>query len=142
MLQKIMFIIFLIQTICEEYNFWNMHLRIIKITVKKMIISLECFACFRWDLQIWKEQSFYLTIDTEGITQLLQSNFKASKRKWRHRCKTFTKKETFIWTCHYVTEWRIKCVNKNNFWTTWVWLKKLLEEIALGHLLLIEDFPN
>ena len=47
----------------------------IKITVKKMAISPECFVCFQWDLQNWKEQSFNLTNGTEGITQLLKSNF-------------------------------------------------------------------
>ena len=76
-----------------------MHLRstsIIKITVKKMAISPECFVCFRWDLQNWKEQSFNLTIGMEGITQLLKSNFEQSKCKWRHQCHAFSKKGTFF----------------------------------------------
>ena len=51
---------------------------IIKIT-EKMAISPEFFVCFQWDLQIWKEQSFNLTICTEGITQLFKSNFEWSK---------------------------------------------------------------
>ena len=33
-----------------------------------MAISTESFVCFQWDLQILKEQSFNLTIGTEGIT--------------------------------------------------------------------------
>ena len=76
-----------------------MHLRstsIIKITVKKMVISPECFVCFRWDFQNWKEQSFHLTIGTEGITQLLKSNFERSKYKLRHQCHAFSKKRTFF----------------------------------------------
>ena len=44
-----------------------------------MAISPEFFVCFQWDLQIWKEQSFNLTICTEGITQLFKSNFEWSK---------------------------------------------------------------
>ena len=39
---------------------------IIKITVKKMAISPECFLCCWWDLQNWKEQSFTLTTGMEG----------------------------------------------------------------------------
>ena len=75
---------------------------IIKITVKK--ISRECFVCFQWDLQNWKEQSFNLIIGTEGITQLLKSYFEQSKFKWRHQCHTFAKKGTFL-TCplHFKT---------------------------------------
>ena len=69
---------------------------IIKITVKKMVISPECFVCFRWDFQNWKEQSFHLTIGTEGITQLLKSNFERSKYKLRHQCHAFSKKRTFF----------------------------------------------
>ena len=61
-----------------------------------MAISPECFVCFRWDLQNWKEQSFNWTIGTEGITQLLKSKFERSKCKWRHQCHAFAKKETFF----------------------------------------------
>ena len=68
---------------------------IIKITVKKMAISSECFVYFRWDLLNWKEQSFNLTTGTEAITQLLKSNFEWSKCKWRHQCQAFAKKGTF-----------------------------------------------
>ena len=64
-----------------------------------MAISPECFDCFRWELQNWKEQSFTLTIGTESITHLLKSNFKRSKCKWRHLCHAFAKKGTFFWTC-------------------------------------------
>ena len=46
-----------------------------------MAISPECFVCFRWDLQNREEQSFNLVIGTEGITQLLKSNFEWSKCK-------------------------------------------------------------
>ena len=70
-----------------------------KITVTEMALSPECFVCFRWDLQNWKEQSFNLTTGMEGITQLLKSNFEQSKCKWRHQCHTFGKKETFFLTC-------------------------------------------
>ena len=74
-----MFIIFLIRTRYKSINFEATS--IIKITVKEMAISPEFFVCFRWDLQILKEQSFNLTIGMEGITQLLKSNFERSKCK-------------------------------------------------------------
>ena len=99
MLQKIMLIIFLIWMICKRVSFLKVELSstsIIKITVKEMAISPECFVCFRWGLQNWREQSFNLTIGTEGITQLLKSNFEQSKYKWRHQCHTFAKKENFV----------------------------------------------
>ena len=72
---------------------------IIKITVNKMAISPECFVCIRWDLQNWKNQSSNLTVGTEGITQLLKSNFEWPKCKWKHQCHAFVKKGTFFWTC-------------------------------------------
>ena len=40
-----------------------------------MAISPEYFACFRWNFQNWKEQSFNVTIGTEGIIQLLKGYF-------------------------------------------------------------------
>ena len=104
-LQKIISIIFLIRTICKKYHFWSMYLcstSIIKITVKKLATSPECFVCFWWDLQNWKEQSFNLTIGMEGITQLLKSNFERSKCKRRHQCHAFSKKGTFFWTCPFI----------------------------------------
>ena len=82
-------------------------LSIIKITLKKMAISPECFVCFQWDLQNWKDQSFNSTTGTEGITQLLKSNFEWPKCKWRHKCHTFAKKGTFFWTCPNKTFARI-----------------------------------
>ena len=69
---------------------------IIKITVNKMAISPECFVCIRWDLQNWKNQSSNLTVGTEGITQLLKSNFEWPKCKWKHQCHAFAKKGTFF----------------------------------------------
>ena len=78
MLQKIMFIIFLIQTICKRVSFLKYALRstsIIKTTVKKMALSPECFVCFWWDLPNWKEQSFNLVTGMEDITQLLKWNY-------------------------------------------------------------------
>ena len=68
---------------------------IIKITVKKMAVSPECFVYFPWDLQNWKEQS---SIGMEGTTQLRKSNFEWSKYKWRHQCHAFAKKGTFFFT--------------------------------------------
>ena len=82
---------------------------ILKITVEKMAISPECFVCFWWDLEIWKKQSFNLTITVEGITQLLKSNFEQSKCKWRHQCHAFGKKGNFFWTCpltHIYHKWQ------------------------------------
>ena len=76
-----------------------MHLRstsIIKITVKKMTISSECFVCFWWNIRNWKDQSFNITTGTEGITQLLKSNFEWFKCKWRNQCHAFAKKGTFF----------------------------------------------
>ena len=105
MLQKIMLIIFPIWMICKRVSFLKVELSstsIIKITVKEMAISPECFVCFRWGLQNWREQSFNLTIGTEGITQLLKSNFEQSKYKWRHQCHTFAKKENFFLNMSFV----------------------------------------
>ena len=59
-----------------------------------MAISPECFVCFRWDLQIWKDHPFNLTTGMEGIAQLLRSNFEQSKSKWRYH--DFAKKGTFF----------------------------------------------
>ena len=81
------------------YHFRSMHLcstGVIKIIVKKMVLSHECILCSRWDLQNWKEQSFNLTIGTEGITQLLKSNFEWSKCKWRCQCYPIAKNQTFF----------------------------------------------
>ena len=63
-----------------------MHLRstsIIKITVKKMAISLN----------------LAVTIGAEVITQLLKSNFDWSKCKLRDQCQAFAKGGTFFRTC-------------------------------------------
>ena len=73
-----------------------------------MAISPECFVCFRWRLQNWKDQSFNLTIGTEGITQLLKPNFGRSKCKWRNQCHAFAKRGTFIWTCPKTTTNHLK----------------------------------
>ena len=60
-----------------------------------MVISPEWFVCFWSGLQIWKEQSFNLTIDTEAITQLLKSKFEQPKFTWRHQCHAFCQKGNF-----------------------------------------------
>ena len=76
-----------------------------------MAISPECFVCFRWGLQNWKDQSFNLTIGTEGITQLLKPNFEQSRCKWRHQCHAFAKRGTFIWTCPKTTTNHLKNIS-------------------------------
>ena len=54
-----------------------MHLRpssIIKITVKKMAITPECFGCFQWDLQNWKKKSLLIwKVSTNYLSQTLSS---------------------------------------------------------------------
>ena len=55
-----------------------------------MTIFPEYFVIWL-DPQTWKEQSFYLTTGTEGITQLLTLNFEQPKCKWSHLCHTFGK---------------------------------------------------
>ena len=98
MLQKIMFIIFLIWTIDERVSFLEYALTIHyyhKNHCEKVVISPGCFVCFWWGLQIWKEQSFNLITDMEAITQLLKSKFEQPKFTWRHQCHAFCQKGNF-----------------------------------------------
>ena len=61
-----------------------------------MAVSPQCFVCFRWDLQKWKEQFFNLIIGTEGIIQLLKWNFERSNVSDDTNVTLLTKRELFF----------------------------------------------
>ena len=86
---------------------------------EKIATSPECFVCFWCGFQIWKEQSFNLTVGIEGITKLRKSNFEQSKSKWRHQCHIFAKKGIFFnMACSVWGEKNKMKSQKNLYW--WV----------------------
>ena len=87
MLQKIISIIFLIQTMCKRVLFLNYALTFHQYhknySEKNGYIS-------------WMLCLFCLIISVEGITELLKSNFERSKCKWRRQSHAFPKKRYFF----------------------------------------------
>ena len=79
-----MIIIFLIRTICKRVSFLKYAVTFLRYhknyCEKKGFISLM-LCLFSLGPSKLKRANFYLTIGTEGISQLLKSNFERSKYK-------------------------------------------------------------
>ena len=111
-----MFIIFLIWTICKRVSLLKYalmcHLYHKNYCEKNGCISWMLCLFSMGPSKLKKKKSFNLTIVTEGITQLLKSNFEQSIRKWRHQCHVLAKEGIFFFFfffffehIHYLPQW-------------------------------------
>ena len=102
MLQKIMFIIFLIWKVCKRVSFLKFALTFLQYHKNYYEKSgyISCmFYLFLMGPSKLKRAYFNIIIGMEGVTQLLKSNFEWFKCKWRHQCLAYAKKGTFFSTC-------------------------------------------